>query len=388
LIPYGRHWIDDEDIQAVVEVLKSNWITQGPEIECFEQALKTYCGANHAVAVCNGTAALHIACIALGLTEGDYLWTSPNSFVASANCGIYCGAKIDFVDIDPETRNISVSALRKKLIEAKFAGRLPKVVVPVDFGGLPCDFSAIRSLADEFGFLIVEDASHAIGATYNGEPVGSGQWADATVFSFHPVKIVTTGEGGAVTTNNQELAKKLRMARTHGITKDQASFALTSPGPWHYEQQFLGYNYRITDLQAKLGESQLKKADRFVSRRREIAAKYDANFQNLPIKVPSAPTGCKSAYHLYVVEMLGSEDGLRDKLFGYLRQNGIGASVHYIPIHTQPYYQNMGFKLGDFPHAEKYYSRAISLPIFPSLTDTEVDYVVQTVSSGCGDYFS
>lgn len=365
MIPYGRQSIDQADIDAVVEVLQSDWLTQGPSIERFEAAMAARHEAQHAVAVCNATAALHIACLAVDLGPGDWLWTTPNTFVASANCARYCGANVDFVDIDPHTWNLCADALEAKLIAAEQAGRLPKVVVPVAFSGQSCDMARIKLLAQRYGFIVIEDASHAVGASYLGRPVGCGDYADMTIFSFHPVKIITTGEGGMVLTNRAELAERLRSLRSHGITRNPAQMSEPSHGPWYYQQTELGYNYRITDIQAALGLSQLHKLDAFVARRRELAARYDQLLADLPLQLPTRQAGAESAWHLYVVRLKLEQIGKTHKeVFEGLRAAGIGVNLHYIPVHTQPYYRALGFKDGDFPNAEAYYREAVSLPMF------------------------
>lgn len=376
-IPYGRQNIDQTDIDAVMEVLKSPWLTQGPTVERFETALAERCEANFAVAVCNATAALHIACLAAGLGAGDWLWTTPNTFVASANCGRYCGAEVDFVDIDPRTWNLDATALARKLEVAKSAAKLPKVVVAVAFSGQSCDMLAIAGLADQYGFTLIEDASHAVGASYFGRPVGCGAYAAMTVFSFHPVKIITTGEGGMVLTNRPELAERLRRLRSHGITSDPAHMSVVGEGIWGYQQLELGYNYRMTDLQAALGLSQIARLDSFITRRRELAARYDVLLAGLPLQLPGQQAGADSAWHLYVVR--GRFDQLKltqRELFNGMRSAGIGVNLHYIPVHLQPYYREFGFAEGDYSEAERYFSEAITLPLFPDLTDEQQDYVV------------
>lgn len=372
MIPYGRQSIDQADIDAVVEVLQSDWLTQGPSIERFEAAMAARHEAQHAVAVCNATAALHIACLAVDLGPGDWLWTTPNTFVASANCARYCGANVDFVDIDPHTWNLCADALEAKLIAAEQAGRLPKVVVPVAFSGQSCDMARIKLLAQRYGFIVIEDASHAVGASYLGRPVGCGDYADMTIFSFHPVKIITTGEGGMVLTNRAELAERLRSLRSHGITRNPAQMSEPSHGPWYYQQTELGYNYRITDIQAALGLSQLHKLDAFVARRRELAARYDQLLADLPLQLPTRQAGTESAWHLYVVRLKLDQIGKTHReVFEGLRAAGIGVNLHYIPVHTQPYYRALGFKDGDFPNAEAYYREAVSLPMFAGLEDEQ-----------------
>ncbi|OAF01241.1 UDP-4-amino-4,6-dideoxy-N-acetyl-beta-L-altrosamine transaminase [Bradyrhizobium centrolobii] len=389
MIPYGRQDISAEDIDAVRDVLTSDWLTQGQAGPRFEQALAKYCGADHAVAVSNATAALHIACLALDLGPGDLLWTVPNTFVASANCALYCGASVDFVDIDPRTYNMSVAALAEKLAQADAAGRLPKVVVPVHFAGQSCEMAEIRALSQRYGFRIIEDASHAVGGDYRGRKVGSGGLSDVTVFSFHPVKIITTGEGGMLLTNAPKLAERLSYLRTHGIVRpaqapapaDERHSNEDRHGPWMYEQIELGLNYRMTDIQAALGTSQLSRLDAFVARRRELAARYDTLLAKLPVIRPWQHPDTNSAWHLYVIRLRRNEIRLsRRQVFEALRAAGIGVNVHYIPVHTQPYYQRMGFKVGMFPEAESYYQDAITLPLFSKMTDAEQDTVVAALT--------
>lgn len=374
VIPYGRQNITEDDIAAVTEVLRSDFLTQGPAVPRFEQAVCAASGASHAVAVNSATSALHIACLALGVGPSDHVWTVPNSFVASANCARYCGAAVDFVDIDPATWNMSVAALAAKLAAAP---RPPKVIVPVAFAGRACDLAPMRDLADRYGFAILEDASHAIGGRYADQPIGCGRYADIAVFSFHPVKIVTTAEGGAAATNDAALAGRLRLLRTHGITRDPALMEQTSDGPWYYEQIALGLNYRMTDLQAALGASQMCRLAAFVERRAALSARYDALLAELPVQrpAPDAPAS-RSARHLYPVVVEASK---RRAVFERLRAEGIGVNVHYIPVHLQPYYRRLGFKPGDFPNAEAYYAGALSLPLFPDLTEAQQDRVVASL---------
>lgn len=381
MIPYGRQDITQDDLDAVREVLQGDWLTQGPAIERFEQALAQYCGAAHGVAFCNATAALHIACLALGLGPGDLLWTSPNTFLASANCALYCGADVDFVDVDPRTYNLCPQALEDKLKQAKLRGKLPKVVVPVDFAGQSCDMAAIRRLADEYGFYILEDASHAVGARYLGEPVGSCRYADITVFSFHPVKIITTAEGGMCMTNNPELASTLRLLRSHGMTREPERMQGPSEGPWYYQQVALGYNYRITDLQAALGSSQLRRLDQFVARRHQLAARYTDLLAGLPLTLPYQHPDSHSSLHLYPVVVDPDHGKPRRAVFEALRAAGIGVNVHYIPVHLQPYYQARGFCAGQFPVAERYYAGAISLPMYSGLSDADQDTVACSLTA-------
>ena len=377
MIPYGRQSLDQADIDAVVTVLQSDWLTQGPAIERFEQAMARRCQAGHAVAVCNATAALHIACLAAGLGPGDRLWTTPNTFLASANCGRYCGAQVDFVDIDPLTWNLDTVALAAKLEQAERDGTLPKVLVAVAFSGQSCDMREIARLSDRYGFTVIEDASHAVGASYAGRPVGCGEFADMTVFSFHPVKIITSAEGGMILTNRPELAQRLQRLRSHGMTRDAEQMTEPSHGPWYYQQVELGFNYRITDLQAALGLSQLNKLNGFIARRRELAARYDRLLGGLPLTLPGLQADAESAWHLYVVRLRLDEISLSHRqVFEGLRAAGIGVNLHYIPVHLQPYYRERGFAPGDYPQAERYYAEAISLPMFPSLSDEQQDYVV------------
>ena len=379
-IPYGRQDISQADVEAVIEVLQSDWLTQGPTIEQFEQKVAEYCGAKYAVAVNSATSALHIACMAAGLGPDDILWTSPNTFVASANCGRYCGAAVDFVDIDFRTYNMSVEKLEKKLIHANEEGKLPKVVIPVHFSGQCCEMDRISILAKEYGFTVIEDASHAIGGRYKGQKVGSGTYSDMTVFSFHPVKVVTTAEGGIILTNKIELYEKLIQFRSHGITRKQELMTEESHGPWYYQQIDLGYNYRMTDIQAALGLSQMDRLDEFVTRRQGIAEKYNEELQGLPIVLPWQHPDTYSAYHLYVICL--EEDKItktHKQVFEELRQAGIGVNLHYIPVHIQPYYHQLGFNWGDFPVSEYYYSTAISIPMYSAMTEVDQDYVIKTL---------
>jgi UDP-4-amino-4,6-dideoxy-N-acetyl-beta-L-altrosamine transaminase len=378
VIPYGRQTISEEDIAAVVDVLRSDWITQGPSIDRFEQGLAAYCGARHGVLVSNATAALHIACLALGIGEGSLVWTSPNTFIASANCALYCGADVDFVDIDPDSYNMSVPELERKLVAARAAGRLPQVVIPVHFAGQSCDMAGIARLAKEYGFKVVEDASHAVGADYRDGKVGSCQYSDIAIFSFHPVKILTTGEGGMLMTNDAALQQQLARLRSHGMVRTPA--LAEEHGPWYYEQHDLGYNYRMTDIQAALGLSQLRRLDEFVARRRQLAARYDSLLQGLPLRTPWQHPDGRSAFHLYPIWIDEPRAGKsRRTVFEALRASGIGVNVHYIPVPTQPYYRRLGFRAGQFPAAERYYQGAISLPMYFSLSEAEQDQVVAAV---------
>lgn len=380
-IPYARQDISQADIDAVVRVLGSDWLTQGPAIEQFEEAVATYCGARYAAAVCNATAALHLACRALDLGPGDWLWTSPNTFVASANCALYCGASVDFVDIDPRTYNMSVDQLEAKLVRAEATGRLPKIVVPVHFGGQPCDMAAIGALARRYGFSVIEDASHAIGASDGVAKVGSCIHSDITVFSFHPVKIMTTGEGGMLFTNRAEIDARLKLLRSHGITRDPSLMDQASHGPWYYQQTELGYNYRITDIQAALGLSQLDRLNEFIERRHSLASNYELLLAELPLVRPYQRSNTRSAWHLYVVRVPDDARRARGEVFAKLRENGILVNVHYIPVHIQPYYRKLGFRAGDFPEAERYYAEAISLPMFFGLGEPDQERVAQQLRS-------
>jgi UDP-4-amino-4,6-dideoxy-N-acetyl-beta-L-altrosamine transaminase len=380
MIPYGRQDINEDDIQAVVEVLRSDYLTQGPTVPAFEQAVAGYCGARHAVAVNSATSALHVACLVLGVGPGDRVWTSPITFVASANCALYCGAEVDFVDIDPHTYNMSPVALGRKLEEAERAQRLPKVVIPVHLCGQSCDMQAIHDLSRRYGFKIIEDASHAIGGKYKNEPVGNCRYSDIAVFSFHPVKIITTAEGGMALTNDPKLADRMALLRSHGITRDPAQMTREPDGPWYYQQIDLGYNYRMTELQAALGLSQMRRLDEFVARRHAIAKRYDEQLASLPVVIPWQHPDCYSGLHLYVIRLrLDRISKSHRQVFGALRDRGIGVNLHYIPVHTQPYYQHMGFQVGDFPEAERYYTEAISLPIYPALSLAEQNFVIETL---------
>jgi UDP-4-amino-4,6-dideoxy-N-acetyl-beta-L-altrosamine transaminase len=375
-IPYSRQNIDESDIEAVCSVLRSDFLTQGPQIEVFERDFASRHALRHAVAVSNATAGLHIACLALGVGPGSLVWTSPNSFVASANCALYCGADVDFVDIDPNTRNLCPQQLTTKLQAAQAKGRLPDVVIPVHFAGFACDMPALRALADRYGFKLLEDASHAAGASIQGAPVGS-RYADASVFSFHAVKVVTSAEGGMVTTQDDAIAQRLLLLRSHGITRDAELLGAPPEGPWVYEQLDLGFNYRLTDLQAALGASQLKRMDGWQLRRESLADAYDELLAGLPVVRPTRVPGVRCSWHLYAIELEGTVS--RAAVFAAMPAAGIGVNVHYIPIHTQPYYARLGFQRGDFPHAERYYERALSLPLFPAMMAEEQRYVVQTL---------
>lgn len=377
MIPYGKQDIDQSDIDAVLEVLKSDFLTQGPQVPLFEKAVADYCDAKYAVAVNSATSALHVACLALGLGEGDYLWTSPITFVASANCGLYCGANVDFVDINPQTYNMCVNKLEEKLVQAKSENRLPKIVIPVHFAGQSCEMNRIHQLSQEFGFKIIEDASHSIGAKYIDKQIGGCEFSDITVFSFHPVKIITTAEGGLATTNQAELAEKMGLLRSHGVTRDPQFMTKPSEGGWYYQQIDLGFNYRMTEMQAALGMSQMHRLDNFVAKRHQIQKRYHELLQDLPLVLPYQHPDSYSALHLYPIQLkLENLAKNHAQLFDELRSSGIGVNLHYIPVHTQPFYQKMGFKEGDFPIAEAYYHRAISIPLFHAMSDEQQDQVV------------
>jgi UDP-4-amino-4,6-dideoxy-N-acetyl-beta-L-altrosamine transaminase len=381
MIPYGRQDITEEDIAEVEKVLRSDFLTQGPTVPKFEKLVANYCDASYAVAVNSATSALHIACLALDLGPGDWLWTSPNTFVASANCGLYCGANIDFVDIDPKTYNMSISSLSEKLEKAEKIGRLPKIVIPVHFAGQPCDMPAIYDLSKRYGFKIIEDASHAIGASYKKIKVGSCVHSDIAVFSFHPVKIITTAEGGMALSNNQDIADKMIRLRTHGITTDKKKMKQHPKDEiWNYEQINLGFNYRMNDIQAALGLSQMKRLDHYVRSRHKIAKIYDVELVKLPIILPWQSPDNYSSYHLYSIRIKDNiSNKNQKKIYDELRENKIGANLHYIPVHRHPYYENLGFKKNDFPESEKFHSETISISIYPSLTDEDQRYVVETL---------
>ncbi|MCE8519051.1 UDP-4-amino-4,6-dideoxy-N-acetyl-beta-L-altrosamine transaminase [Ruegeria pomeroyi] len=385
MIPYGRQWITDEDIASVVDVLTSDFLTQGPAVGRFEDSIKAACNIPHAIAVNSATSALHIACLGLGLEPGKRLWTSPNSFVASSNVGLLCGAEVNFVDIDLDTLCMCPDKLAQALAEAEAAGTLPHIVIPVHFGGQSCDMKAIHALSQKYGFHIIEDASHAIGASYDGGPVGDCRYSDACVFSFHPVKIVTTAEGGVVTTASGDLATRLDLLRSHGVTRQPDLMTREGDGPWYYQQVELGLNYRITDMQAALGASQMTRLTEFVDIRHARAEAYDAAFADMAVRIQKREAENRSALHLYPIHL--AEDGpdraaLRRRLFEFLREHGVGVNVHYIPIHTQPYYQGLGFREGQFPNAEHYYAGALSLPLHPQLSDADQAHVIAMVRDG------
>jgi UDP-4-amino-4,6-dideoxy-N-acetyl-beta-L-altrosamine transaminase len=381
MIPYGKQAISQEDIDEVVSVLNSDFLTQGPKVPLFESTLAHYCQVEHAVAVNSATSALHLACLALDLGRGDILWTSPITFVASANCARYCDADVDFIDIDSQSYNLCPKALEQKLIEAKKKNRLPKVVIPVHLSGQSCDMQEIHRLSKEYGFKVIEDASHAIGGKYKGMPIGDCRYSDITVFSFHPVKIITTAEGGAAVTNDPILAEKMQRLRSHGITRDQNRMKAPSDGPWYYQQIELGFNYRMTELQAALGVSQFKRLDKFVAKRQTLAHRYQGLLQDMPLQLPKQNTDCFSAWHLYVVLLDLDKISVDHRyIFETLRQHDIGVNLHYIPVYLQPYYQEQGFSQGYCPVAENYYQRAISIPLFPDLQPQQQEYIAQTLT--------
>ncbi len=380
MIPYGKQDINQTDIDSVVNVLQSDFLTQGPQVPLFEKTVSNYCGAEYGVAVNSATSALHIACLALGLGKDDYLWTSPNTFVASANCGLYCGAKVDFVDIDPLTYNLSSEDLEKKLIQAKNDNKLPKIVIPVHFSGQSCNMKKIHLLSQEYDFKIIEDASHAIGGKYLDQPIGGCQYSDITVFSFHPVKIITTAEGGLATTNNKELLGRMQLFRSHGVTRDPELMTKEAEGEWYYQQVDLGFNYRMTELQAALGVSQMNRLDEFIVNRHVLQKRYDQLLSDLPVITPHQSNFSYSALHLYPIQIdTKKTNKKRLKIFDALRLNNIGVNVHYIPVHMQPYYEKMGFEFGDFPTAESYYSNTISLPMFSKLSFNSQDMIISTL---------
>lgn len=376
MIPYGKQEISQADIDSVLEVLQSDFLTQGPKVPEFESKVAEHVGAKHALAVNSATSALHIACLSLGLGPGDWLWTSPITFVASANCGLYCGAKVDFVDIDPKTYNMCPKALAAKLEQAEKSACLPKIVIAVHLCGQPCDMAEVHRLSKKYGFRVIEDASHAIGGKYRGEFIGNSRFSDITVFSFHPVKIITTAEGGMALTNDENLASRMNLLRSHGITRDPRLMTREADGPWYYQQIDLGFNYRMTELQAALGASQMNRLDAFVARRHELAGRYNEILARLPVTTPWQHPDSYSGLHLYVIRLrLNEVDKSHREVFESLREQGIGVNMHYIPVHTQPYYESMGFNASDFPEAMAYYREAISLPMFHGMTYEQQDQV-------------
>ena len=383
MIPYGKHHITQDDIDEVIEVLKSDFITQGPKIPEFENIVCEYTGSKYAVAVNSATSGLHIACRALGLGKGDILWTSPITFVASANCALYCNAEIDFVDINPETYNLCPEALEQKLVQAKKQNKLPKVIIPVHLAGQSCDMEKIYELSEEYSFKIIEDASHAIGGSYKENKIGNSRYSDITIFSFHPVKIITSAEGGMAVTNNAKLAEKMEMLRTHGITRNNLLMKGVPDGPWYYEQIDLGFNYRMSDIHAALGVSQMKRLDEYIEKRHNIVEKYNSSFQGLPMKTPFQQHDTFSSFHLYIIRIENVLDDITKlkKFHMNLIDKKIGVNLHYIPVHMHPYYKEKGFKVGDFPQAEKYYREAVSLPIYPNLTEENQNIVIEEVKN-------
>lgn len=379
MIPYGRQDISAADVEAVIEVLRSDFLTQGPAVPTFERTVATYSGSDYAVAANSATSALHIACLALGVGPGARVWTSPITFVASANCALYCGADVDFVDIDSRTFNMDVEALAEKLETAARDNRLPNVVIPVHFAGQSCDMEGIDALRKQYGFRVIEDASHAIGGRLGGEPVGSCRWSDVTIFSFHPVKIVTSAEGGMAVTNDRALARRMQLFRSHGITRDPEQMTREADGPWYYQQVALGFNYRITDLQAALGTSQMRRIDDFVARRHALVRRYDEALSGLPLITPWQHPKTYSAFHLYVIRMREASE--RNRVFRELRDAGVGVNVHYIPVYLQPYYEQLGFSSGYCPEAERCYSEAITLPLFATLTAAQQQHVIESLAA-------
>ena len=381
IIPYGRQDISEEDIHAVVDILRSDYLTQGPAVPAFEKAVSEYCNAQHAVAVNSATSALHIACLALGVGKGDWVWTTPITFVASANCALYCGATVDFVDIDPLTYNMSVERLAEKLEQAHKDHKLPKIVIPVHLCGQSCDMAVIHTLSQKYGFKIIEDASHAIGGKYKNEPIGNGRYSDITVFSFHPVKIITTGEGGMAVTNNATLAKQMRLLRSHGISNAEEDMQPRPPEEiWNYQQIDLGFNYRMTDIQAALGISQMRRLDGFVAKRHAIAKRYDELLTDMPITRPWQQKEGYSSYHLYIIRLkLNETNKTQRQAYNALRAAGILVNLHYIPVYRQPYYVAIGYKMGYCLEAEQYHQQVLSIPIYPSLTDAEQDKVISVL---------
>ena len=388
MIPYGKQWISPQDIEAVVSVLKTDFLTQGPMVPRFEQAFAKKVNAEFAVSTNSATSALHVSCLALGVTAGDVVWTSPISFVASSNCALYCNATVDFVDIDPSTYNMSVAALERKLVEAEVEGTLPKVVIPVHLAGQSCDLKAIHALSLRFGFRIIEDASHATGASYDGDPVGCCNYSDIAVFSFHPVKIITSGEGGMAVTNSHELMLRMSSLRSHGIIRDPSLMTIEPDGPWFYQQLELGFNYRMTDIHAALGYSQLERLGDFVNRRQAIANVYFEQLAIDGITLPVQNVGSYSSFHLFILNFTNSSGPLaRNEVFNRLRKSGVNVNLHYIPTYRHPYYSAMGFDTSHFPEAEKYYQCAISIPMYPSMTESEQAFVIDVIKSDSAKVF-
>jgi len=379
MIPYGKHYINQDDVDSVLEVLKSDFITQGETVPRFEELIQHYCKVNFAVAVNSATSALHIACLALGLNDGDIVWTSPISFVASANCALFCNAKVDFVDIDNDSFNLSIENLEEKLKWAKKHNKLPKLLIAVHLSGVSCDMKSIRDLSNIYGFKVIEDASHCIGGRFEGVPIGNCLYSDITVFSFHPVKIITTAEGGVATTKDDALYQKMLLLRSHGIERDSSKFIDSNQKAFYYEQHCLGFNYRMSDIHAAIGVSQIKRLDAIVKARNNIADNYSQSFESLPIVSQAVDKRCYPSFHLYIIKLDENIKEKHSEIFEELRRLKIGVSLHYIPIHTQPFFRKMGFNLGDFPNAENYYARAISLPIFPELSSREQDFIITSL---------
>lgn len=385
MIPYGKQDISDDDIKAVVEVLRSDNLTQGPVVPKFEEAIADYCNVNHAIAVNSATSALHIACISLGVGNNDIVWTTPITFVASSNCAIYCGAKVDFVDIDPMTYNMSINALKIKLEKAEKKGKLPKVVIPVHLSGQSCEMKEIFDLSKKYGFRIIEDASHAIGGKYLNEPIGNCKFCDITIFSFHPVKVITSGEGGMAVTNNISLATELYRLRSHGIVRHPSELTSVSDGPWYYQQVSLGYNYRMSDIHAALGLSQLNRLNEFVNKRHEVVNFYNQTFTEDWIQKPYQHPDTFSGLHLYIIRIKEKNKTISHiQLFERLRSAGILVNLHYIPIYRHPYYQNFGYDISEYPESEKYYSEAISLPLYTNITDEQLVTIVNLIKNPIG----
>jgi UDP-4-amino-4,6-dideoxy-N-acetyl-beta-L-altrosamine transaminase len=388
MIPYGRQDINEVDIEAVVRVLRSDFLTQGPTVPAFENAVATYCGVQHALAVNNATSGLHLACLALGVRKGDVVWSTPITFVASTNCALYCGAIVDFVDIDSRTYNLSVDSLARKLAQAEKDGCLPKVVIPVHLSGQPCDMMGIHALGQRYGFKIIEDASHAIGGRYKGEPIGNCRYSDIAVFSFHPVKIITTGEGGMALTNSAELAKTMRLLRSHGVTSDAGDMHPRTPDEiWNYQQVDLGFNYRMTDIHAALGLSQMQRLDEFVAKRQTVAKRYNELLSDTPIATPWQGPDSYSSFHLYLIRLrLGEITRTQRQVYEALRATGIHVNLHYIPVYRQPYYEQMGFREGYCPQAEQYYSEVISMPMYPGLTEAQQNHVIDSLKAALSSH--
>ena len=380
MIPYAKQDISDEDIDSVIEVLKSDFLTQGNKVPLFEDIISERVGAKYALAANSATSCLYLSCLSLGLSKEDILWTSPITYVASANCALYCGAEVDFVDIDPLTWNISVEILEEKLKTARKIKKVPKILVLVHLAGNPCDLQKVFDLSKEYGFSIIEDASHALGSKYSGEHIGSSVYSDISVFSFHPVKNITTGEGGMILTNNQKLSEKIHLYRSHGITRDTKKMINKEEGLWYYEQLLLGFNFRMSDIHAALGISQMNSLDKFISIRNELSQIYTEELKGLPLTIQRVRKEDLSAWHIFVIRLKLSELKLsRLEIYNSLRNKGIGVNVHYIPVHLHPFYKNLGFNKGDFPNSENYYDGAITIPMFTKLKKKEIKYVIQAL---------